>query len=254
MFDPATDLRLDGRVALVTGGTRGIGRAIAEALAHAGASVAVLARKAPELAETAAALEALGARTITVAGSAGDPDVIEEAVSRCVGELGALDLLVNNAAANPAFGPVVDVEPRAVRKILEVNLEGPIQLIQAAWRAHLRDHGGAILNLASTGGIHPAPGIGVYNVSKAALIHLTRQLAVELAPSVRVNALAPGIVKTDFAKALWAPDEEGLARRHPLRRIGRPDDVAGLALYLLSDAASWITGEVYHLDGGLFLL
>lgn len=254
MFDPATDLRLDGRVALVTGGTRGIGRAIAEALAHAGAAVAVLARKAPELAETAAALEALGARTITVAGSAGDGDVVEEAVSRCVGELGGLDLLVNNAAANPAFGPIVDVEPRAVRKILEVNLEGPIRLIQAAWHAHLRDHGGAILNVASTGGIHPAPGIGVYNVSKAALIHLTRQLAVELAPSVRVNALAPGIVKTDFARALWAPDEEGLARRHPLRRIGRPDDVAGLALYLLSDAASWITGEVYHLDGGLFLL
>ncbi len=254
MFDPATDLRLDGRVALVTGGTRGIGRAIAEALAHAGASVAVLARKADELAETAEALTALGAHTITVAGSAGDPDVIEEAVARCVGELGALDLLVNNAATNPAFGPVVDVEPRAVRKILEVNLEGPIQLIQAAWRAHMRDHGGAVLNLASTGGIHPAPGIGVYNVSKAALIHLTRQLAVELAPSVRVNALAPGIVKTDFAKALWAPDEEGLAHRHPLRRIGRPDDVAGLALYLLSDAASWITGEVYHLDGGLFLL
>ena len=254
MFDPATDLRLDGRVALVTGGTRGIGRAIAEALAHAGASVAVLARKADELAETAEALTALGAHTITVAGSAGDPDVIEEAVARCVGELGALDLLVNNAAANPAFGPVVDVEPRAVRKILEVNLEGPIQLIQAAWRAHMRDHGGAVLNLASTGGIHPAPGIGVYNVSKAALIHLTRQLAVELAPSVRVNALAPGIVKTDFAKALWAPDEEGLAHRHPLQRIGRPDDIAGLALYLLSDAASWITGEVYHLDGGLFLL
>ena len=254
MIDPATALRLDGKVALVTGGTRGIGRAIAEAYAAAGASVAVLARKADELAETQAALGALGRPVLTVAGSAGDPAVIEVAVERSVGELGGLDIVVNNAATNPVFGPTIDVESRAVRKILEVNLEGPLHLAQAAWRAWMRDHGGVILNVASVGGLDPSPFIGAYNVSKAALIHLTRQLALELAPGVRVNALAPGLVKTDFARALWEPDEEGTGRRHPLGRIGAPDDVAALALFLASDAAAWITGEVYRLDGGLSLL
>jgi NAD(P)-dependent dehydrogenase (short-subunit alcohol dehydrogenase family) len=254
VIDPVTALRLDGKVALVTGGTRGIGRAIAEAYAAAGASVAVLARKADELAETQAALGALGRPVLTVAGSAGDPAVIEDAVERSVGELGGLDIVVNNAATNPVFGPTIDVESRAVRKILEVNLEGPLHLAQAAWRAWMRDHGGVILNVASVGGLDPSPFIGAYNVSKAALIHLTRQLALELAPGVRVNALAPGLVKTDFARALWEPDEEGTSRRHPLGRIGVPDDVAALALFLASDAAAWITGEVYRLDGGLSLL
>jgi NAD(P)-dependent dehydrogenase (short-subunit alcohol dehydrogenase family) len=254
VIEPGTALRLDGKVALVTGGTRGIGRAIAEAYAAAGAGVAVLARKADELAETETALAALGAPVITVAGSVGDPEVLDAAVGRAVAELGSLDIVVNNAATNPAFGPMIEVESRAVRKILEVNLEGPLHLAQAAWTAWMRDHGGSILNVASVGGLHASPFIGMYNVSKAALIHLTRQLALELAPGVRVNALAPGLVKTDFARALWEPDEEATGRRHPLGRIGVPDDVAGLALFLASDAAAWITGEVYRLDGGLSLL
>lgn len=254
MIDPATALRLDGRVALVTGGTRGIGRAIAEAYVGAGAAVVVLARKADELAETEAALAALGGPVLTVAGSAGDPDVLDGAVARAVDELGRLDIVVNNAATNPAFGPTIEVESRAVRKILEVNLEGPLHLAQAAWRAWMQEHGGVILNVASVGGLHASPFIGTYNVSKAALIHLTRQLALELAPGVRVNAVAPGLVRTDFARALWEPDEEGTGRRHPLGRIGVPDDVAALALFLVSDAAAWITGEVYRLDGGLSLL
>lgn len=254
MIDPATLLRLDGRVALVTGGTRGIGRAIAEAYAAAGAGVVVLARKADELAETEAALAAAGTPVLTVAGSAGDPAVLDDAVARTVAELGRLDIVVSNAATNPAFGPTIEVESRAVRKILEVNLEGPLHLAQAAWRAWMRDHGGVILHVASIGGLHASPLIGSYNVSKAALIHLTRQLALELAPAVRVNALAPGLVRTEFARALWEPDEEGTARRHPLGRIGTPDDVAALALFLASDAAAWITGEVYKLDGGMALL
>jgi 3-oxoacyl-[acyl-carrier protein] reductase len=250
MIDPATSLRLDGRVALVTGATRGIGRAIAEAYAAAGASLAVVARKPDELAETEAALAALGAPVITVAGSAGDPDVVATAVGRCVAELGGLHILVNNAATNPAFGPMVDLEPRALRKILEVNLEGPLWFAQAAWKAWMREHGGSILNVASTGGLHVTPYIGMYNVSKAALIHLTRQLALELAPGVRVNALAPGLVKTEFARALWEPDEAGIAAMHPLGRIGAPDDIAALALFLVSDSASWVRGEVYRADGG----
>jgi NAD(P)-dependent dehydrogenase (short-subunit alcohol dehydrogenase family) len=247
------DLRLDGRVALVTGGTRGIGRAVVEAYARAGAAVAVVARKPDELAETAAALTGLGAEVLTVAGSVDDPEVVAAAVTRTVAELGRLDVLVNNAATNPAFGPTIEVESRAVRKILAVNLEAPLALAQAAWSAWMRDHGGVVLNVASVGGLDPAPFIGSYNVSKAALIHLTRQLALELAPAVRVNAIAPGLVRTDFARALWEPDEAGIDRQHPLGRMGRPEDVAALALFLASDAASWITGEVYRLDGGLSL-
>jgi len=254
VVDPARALRLDGRVALVTGGTRGIGRAIAEDYAAAGASIAVLARKPDELAETTAALGSLGARAIGVAGSAGDPEAIDSTVARCLDELGRLDVLVNNAATNPAMGALVDIEPRAVRKILEVNVEGPLLLVQAAWHRWMHEHGGVVVNIASTGGLRPSPFIGMYNTSKAALVHLTKQLALELAPGVRVNAIAPGLVRTDFARALWAPDEAGTAARHPLGRIGTPADVASLALFLASDAASWITGEVYHLDGGLSLV
>ena len=161
---------------------------------------------------------------------------------------------MNNAAANPAMGLIVDHEPSAVRKILEVNVEGPWLLARGAWRAWMREHGGVILNVASIGGLQASHAIGSYNVSKAALIHLTRQLALELAPTVRVNAVAPGLVKTQFARALWEPDEEGVGAHHPLGRIGMPDDIAPLALFLVSDAASWITGEVYRADGGNHLV
>jgi NAD(P)-dependent dehydrogenase (short-subunit alcohol dehydrogenase family) len=253
VIDPASVLRLDGQVALVTGGTRGIGRAIAEAFARAGAGVCVLARKPDELEETAAALRSLDAPVTTVAGSAGDPDVIEQAVAACVADLGRLDVLVNNAATNPAFGPMIETEPWAVRKVLEVNVEGPLLLAQAAHRAWMAEHGGTIVNIGSVGGLSPAPFIGIYNASKAALLHMTRQLALELAPDVRVNALAPGLVKTSMARALWEPNEAGIAAAHPLKRIGVPDDVAGAALFLASDAAAWLTGAVLVVDGGMSL-
>lgn len=254
MIDPATALRLDGRMALVTGGTRGIGRAIAEAFVAAGAGVCVLARKPDELAETESALRALGGPVITVAGSAGDHAVLDGAVARCTDELGRLDLVVNNAATNPTFGPMIETEPAAVRKVLEVNVEGALHLAQAAWASWMSEHGGSIVNIASLGGVRPSPFIGIYNASKAALLHMTRQLALELAPKVRVNAVAPGLVKTDFARALWEPDEAGIGERHPVGRIGVPDDVAGAVLFLASDAASWITGSTLVIDGGMSLI
>jgi NAD(P)-dependent dehydrogenase (short-subunit alcohol dehydrogenase family) len=161
---------------------------------------------------------------------------------------------VNNAATNPTFGPMIETEPAAVRKVLEVNVEGALSLTQLAWAAWMSEHGGTVVNVASLGGIRPSPFIGIYNASKAALLHMTRQLALELAPAVRVNAVAPGLVKTDFARALWQPDEAGSAARHPLRRIGVPDDVAAAVLYLASDAAAWITGATIVIDGGLSLV
>jgi len=250
MIDPNKILRVDGKVALVTGATRGIGRAIAEALVAAGAAVCVTARKQDELDETVTTLRASGGEAIAFAGSAGDPEAVEAGVAHCVGELGGLDILVNNAATNPEFGPVVAADLSAVAKTWRTNQEGPLRYIQAAWKATMAETGGAILNVASVGGLKPTPGIGVYNISKAALIHMTRQLAIELAPTVRVNALAPGIIKTSFSRALYEHDEAGVAARQPMARLGTPDDVAAAALFLLSDASSWMTGGVITVDGG----
>src|SRR2546430_789688 len=187
------------------------------AYAAAGAGVCVLARKKDELDETQAALAAVGPGAAVYAGSAGDPEAIEACVAHCVSELGGFDILVNNAGTNPTFGPMIETEPRAVRKVLEVNLEGPLLLTQAAWQAWMRDQGGVVINVASLGGIRPSLGIGMYNTSKAALLHMTRQLAVELAPAVRVNALAPGLVKTHFARALFEPDEDGAPAPVPVK-------------------------------------
>lgn len=252
MTKPAR-FRLDGRVALVTGGTRGIGRAIAEAFVDAGASVAVLARKPDELAETEVALSGRGPAVTTFVGSAGDPEVIEAATAGCVERLGALDILVNNAAANPSFGPMIETEMWAIAKVLEVNVVGPLLLAQGAWRVWMQEHGGTIINIASIGGLRPAPFIGMYNVSKAALAHMTRQLGLELGPGVRVNALAPGLVKTDMSRVLYEHREDEIADRHPLKRLGVPDDIASAALFLASDASSWMTGEVIAIEGGAVL-
>ena len=138
----------------------------------------------------------------------------------------------------------------AVNKVLDANIAGPLRFTRAAWRAWMQEHGGSVLNVVSVGAFRPGPMIGAYNISKSALTHLTRQLAQELAPAVRVNAIAPGLVKTDMARALWEPNEGAMARAHALGRLGVPDDIAAGALFLLSDASAWMTGEVLVIDGG----
>jgi 3-oxoacyl-[acyl-carrier protein] reductase len=250
VIDPATALRIDGKSVLITGGTRGIGRAIAEASAAAGANVCVVARKLAELEEASAALSALGARVVTVAGSVGDPLVAESAVRAMIETFGRCDVVVNNAAINPVFGPLMDADLGAVAKVFDANITAPLRFARAAWHQYMQEHGGVVLNVVSVGGLRPGPFLGAYNVSKAALIHLTRQLAQELAPGVRVNAIAPALVKTDMARALWEPNEEAMARTHALGRLGVPDDIASGALFLISDASAWLTGELLVVDGG----
>lgn len=247
---PAQDFA--GQVALVTGGTRGIGFGIAAELVARGARVVVTARKPEEL---EAAVDGLGGAAVAASarGSADDAEHQSAAVALAVERFGSLDLLVNNAAVNPQYGPLVDADLGAVRKVFEVNVTACLAWVQQAWRAGMRERGGAVLNVASVGGLRAGAPIGAYNASKAALIHLTRQLAIELAPGVRVNAIAPAVVKTDFAKRLYEHDEEGVAAAYPLKRLGVAQDTAKAAAYLLSPDASWVTGQTLVLDGGVTL-
>ncbi len=244
------DIRLDGKAAVVTGASKGIGLAIARGLAEAGADVLLSSRKADQLERAAATLEGAVGKVSWRVAHAGDPEQAQACLEAALEEFGRLDILVNNAATNPHFGPMLEIDRARAQKTLEVNQLGLLAWCQSAWRLSMADHGGTIVNIASVGGLGPEPGIGWYNATKAAVIHLTRQLAYELAPGVRVNAVAPGLVKTDFARALWERGEDQISQKIPLRRLGLPDDIASAAVFLASDAASWITGHVLVVDGG----
>ena len=236
---------LQGRVAVVTGGTRGIGRAVAAQLTAAGARVCVTARDADEVRCTAAELGGVG-----VSGSVAEPGHLREVVEVALREFGRIDVVVNNAATNQPYGPLMEVEPRAWGQAFAVNVEAPLRLVQLAWRAWMREHGGSVVNICTEGAEHVGPKVGAYGTSKAALLHLTRQLAGELAPKVRVNSVSPGLVRTEMARFVWEPGEQELAAGLPLGRIGEPQDVARAVVWLASDAAEWITGADLLVDGG----
>ncbi|HET9543318.1 MAG TPA: SDR family oxidoreductase [Acidimicrobiales bacterium] len=238
---------LEGRVALVTGASKGIGRSIAATLAASGAKVMLSSRKQDALDEAAAGMDG---EVAAFAANAGDPDEAEACVAATVERFGRVDVLVNNAATNPYMGPAIDIDLARYDKTFQVNLRGPLVWTQLAHRASMAEHGGSVINIASVGGLSVEPSIGIYNTTKAGIIHLTKTLAAELGPKVRVNAIAPGLVKTDFARALWEAHEEALARRLPTKRLGEPEDVAGAALFLASDLSSWITGHTLVVDGG----
>ncbi|WP_067453432.1 SDR family oxidoreductase [Actinomadura macra] len=243
---------LQGKTALITGASRGIGKAIAHALAGEGANVVLSSRRQEALDEAAAEIRAAspGVGVLAKAAHVGDRDQAIACVDAAVTEFGGLDVLVNNAGTSPYFGPMADIEPAAAAKTVEVNQFAVVQWTQLAWRASLRERGGAIVNIASVGGLVTEHGIGYYNATKAAVIHLSRQFAMELAPRVRVNCIAPGLVKTALARALWEDNEEQIAKYTPLGRIGVPEDIASAAVFLAGDTASWMTGQTLVVDGG----
>ncbi|MBN1091432.1 SDR family oxidoreductase [Blastococcus sp. TML/M2B] len=240
---------MEGRTALVTGGSRGIGLGIAHSLVKRGAKVVLTARKPEAL---AAAVEELGGPdvAVAVAGNAGDAEHRATAVRTAIETFGSLDMLVGNVGINPVYGPMMDLEPDAFRKILDTNVVASLDLVQQAWRAWMSEHGGSVLFVASVAGLRSSPMIGGYGVSKAAVINLTTQLAVEMGPKVRVNAVAPAVVKTRFAEALYEGREAEVAASYPVGRLGVPEDVGEAAAYLLGDGAGWVTGQTIVLDGG----
>ena len=243
---------LKDRVAIVTGASRGIGLGIAAELVRQGARVCVTARGQEAL---EAAVAELGGPDVAIAvpGKSDDAGHQAETVARTIETFGSLDMLVNNTGINPVYGPLADIDAAAAAKILAVNVLAPLAWTRQARDAWMGEHGGSVVNVSSVAGLRPSPGIGMYGVSKAALIRLTAELAVELGPRIRVNAVAPAIVKTKFATVLYEGREEQVAAAYPLRRLGVPEDIAGVVAFLLSDQASWITGHTLVLDGGVTL-
>src|SRR5271156_3488426 len=229
-----TTPNLNGRTAIITGGSRGIGLAIAQRLAVEGA-------------------EQVGGNAIGVAAHAVDEEAARQCVDLTLDRFGSIDILVNNAGTNPAYGPLIDQDHARFAKTFEVNLWAPLLWTSLAAKAWMVEHGGAIVHTASIGGMHQSPNMGMYNATKAALIHVTKQLALELSPRVRVNAICPGVVRTKLAEALWKDTEAFVSQRTALGRIGETPDVAAAVAFLVSDEASWITGDTLVIDGGQVL-
>jgi len=251
---PATSrFDVSGKVAVVTGASRGIGSAIAEALAEHGAEVVLSSRKQADLDSEAERINGLYPQKATaIAAHAGREEDLQKLVDQVMERFSRIDILVNNAGTNPYFGPVLGAELSAWDKTFEVNLRGYFILTKLVYQASMEERGGSIVNISSIGGLRPGMGLGIYNITKAGVIMLTRQLARELGGKVRVNAVAPGLVKTRFAEALWGNPEilDRVLAQNPMGRIGLPEEVASGVLFLASDAASYVNGEVLVIDGG----
>ncbi|MDH3307716.1 MAG: SDR family oxidoreductase [Acidimicrobiia bacterium] len=249
------DASVADTVGIVTGASRGIGLATAVELIRSGARGVVITSRKPANLESA--IEEINLATGRpdalhgVVAPADDPEAAADTVAEAIRHFGSVDVLVNNAGTNPAVGNLVDVDPGAIDKTWSVNQKAPILWAREVWHQWMKDNGGTIINVASIGGLAPGPFLGAYNISKAALIHTTRQLALEMAPGVRVNAVAPAVIKTRLSELLWSADEDAVAKRHPLQRLGLPADVANAIVFLCSDKATWITGVTLPVDGGV---
>jgi len=251
MPEPSFDL--SGKVAIVTGGSRGIGRAIALGLASHGADVVVASRKQADLDIVAAEIRALGRKAAAIATHMRNKEDIDRLVEQTLEQFGKIDTLVNNAGTNPYFGLLMNIEESAWDQIMTVNLKGYFLMAQAVARGMIEQGSGSIINVSSAGGRRASPGLGAYSISKAGDIMLTQVLAQELGQhGIRVNAIAPGIVQTKFAEALWSNEQilEASLRMTPLGRIGQPEEMAGVCVWLASEASSFVTGQTIILDGG----
>ena len=245
--------QLDNKVAIVTGASKGIGEAMARGLAEFGAKVVISSRKRESVDAVAESFQNDGLEAIAIAANMGNVEEAQTLIDQTVDAYGGIDIIINNAAANPVFGPIQNTEERAFDKILDVNLKGPFELCKKAYPILKQRGGGSIINISSIGGLTPERGIGIYSVSKAGLINLTKVMAQDWgADNIRVNAICPGLIKTKFSEALWGnePILDRCLQQIPLNRVGTSDDVAGLAVYLASDAAAYCTGGVYLIDGG----
>ena len=251
--DTGSMFQLDGKVALVTGASKGIGEAMAYALAGFGARVVVSSRKQDAVDDAADSFKTDGLEATGIAANMGNISDIQSLVDKTVKVYGGLDIIINNAAANPVFGPLQDTNEKAFDKIIDVNLKGPFELCKRAYPIMKQRGGGSIIHISSIGGLSPEAGIGIYSASKAAIINLTQAMAQDWgADNIRVNAICPGLIKTKFSEALWNDEDsrDRFVKRIPLGRIGEPDDIAGLAVYLASSASSYCTGGIYMVDGG----
>ncbi|WP_156756500.1 SDR family oxidoreductase [Actinokineospora pegani] len=248
-----TDAEFSGKTALVTGSSRGIGLAVATELARGGAAVTISARKQDALDAAAEAIRAdvPGARVLAVAGNTGRDEDRAVVVERTVAEFGSLDVLVNNTGINPVYGDLMTADLDAVRKLFDTNVVAALGFVQLAHAAWMGEHGGSVVNIASTAGLRSTGVIAAYGASKAALIRLTEELAWQLGPGIRVNAVAPAVVKTKFAEALYSAGEEAVSAAYPMKRLGAPEDIARLVAFLASDRSAWTTGETVRIDGGL---